>query len=371
MKLGQIPSSNNAKKKLLYTALTALASGLSIQGYAEVTPQIVATYNTNPSYKTITDARSESTLSSSNAIMSRNIITAGQANIMNHLTLSSLPPFAINAPSTALNHTFLSQGLWVQSIHMNGDDHSEHKIHSNGGTLGWDAKLNNNVKSGFALTYMATTLDSKDIDLSTKGEYYMSSFYVGWVKGPWIANGILSYAKGKNNNLSIITHREQNTHNSNDHNTKSWSFTIDGGYNASINKQWVLQPKVQLNYININLDHDALQSNALFINGNHHTQIMEAGTGIWMIGDIVVGQGHLIPHCRLMGYYDFNNQNYHNNDSINAISLKTNQERARGVAGVGITYATKQKLAFGLAYDYNFEKNYNAHSIMANVSYVF
>ena len=140
----------------------------------------------------------QSVANGANVRLSRTTIDAAHQNIVQRLD----GLLAGGMSAVAAGDGLESQGVWGHYIHMNGKQDSKDTIAGyegkfNGITIGWDAELDDGLKPGFAFTYVNADMDAKDVDQSVKGDHYMGSFYVGWMDGPWLASGMLSYAQGK------------------------------------------------------------------------------------------------------------------------------------------------------------------------------
>ncbi len=286
-------------------------------------------------------------------------------------------------------------GFWSSFIYRDGsldrgkdDNFLKYRDKINGIILGVDGDLSDQFKAGFAFTYANTDAKPKDFNngsQSVKGNHYIGTFYGGWTEGPWFANGLLSYAVGKNDYKYMG--KEDMPLDCNgvvlkgSGDTSTWSFTLGGGYKMPVNEQWVFQPKTQFNYMNVGVDENKLKNGQYSLEFKAKSfQVAEVGVGFGMIGNIPVVRGVLNPEFKLMGFYDFKGQNYKYDftphcagagivPSISVDGRKRDQSRC--IAGVGMNYAANGSLSLGLGYDFNFSEHYTGHALNAMVSYSF
>ena len=272
---------------------------------------------------------------------------------------------------------FESQGFWAEYIGSKGEMDNkdgvlgyESKI--NGVNLGLDAMVNDQTTVGFAFTMAKADITTNSSKSDVTANTYMGTLYTGWTMENYFFDTMFSYGRTKNELERTVSGAKYKA----EADATVWGASFAAGYNYQMN-QWTLQPRVEFNYMNVNMDDldekgGALTQKVAFSD----YEVMELGAGLRVLGEFELEQGVLRPEFKLMGYHDFKDEKSKVTvtmaDPSNSAEFEgLERDQNRVAAGMGVNFEMQNNLTLGLHYEHNWMGDYKANSLNASVRYDF
>lgn len=340
---------------------------------------ILASMDENdPVFASIVDATPEERVAIAKQLMpelngaSTQAVIAGQ-----NLIASVLGARADAIRSGASSGDMLAQtGLWMQALTNDADQDRRDGIDgysadTNGFAIGADAKLNDQWTVGLAYSYLESDVKS-DNGNTTDVTGHTGSVYAGFEAGNWFADGVLSYSQNDNETKRHIagTTAEGN------YDSDMFGAKIEGGYTFALSQELALEPLAALRYAQVSTDsYDEKGSSAALHIDSERFESAEAGLGLRLKGDFVLGSGVLKPEAKIMAYHDFAADSSSTTSTYilggNAFTtFGASPVRDSYEAGVGATYELGN-FSVGLSYDRLSKSGFDADTVTGKVRYDF
>ncbi|RUE86321.1 autotransporter domain-containing protein [Pseudomonas aeruginosa] len=197
-------------------------------------------------------------------------------------------------------------GAWVQILtnKMSQDRRSGvegYDADTNGFSIGADGKANELVTLGVAYSYLESDVKS-DGGNKTDVEGHSFTAYAGLEQGNWFADSAITYSVNDNSSTRYIVGTEAKA----DYDSTMLGLSAEGGYTFKVSPNAAVEPLAGLRYAAIDIEsYDEKGSSAALSVGSQRYEIVEAGLGMRVKGDFLVGNGVLKPQAKLMAYHDF------------------------------------------------------------------
>ncbi|KAF1072099.1 MAG: Extracellular serine protease [Pseudomonas citronellolis] len=267
-------------------------------------------------------------------------------------------------------------GGWVQSLYGHADQGGRDGVagynrYSQGVAVGVDASLDAQTRVGAAYSYLHSTLNGKR-SADTEVDGSALSLYGSLQQGHAFADASLTYGFNDNHGKRSLAGTQAKAN----YNSRLLGLDVTAGYRWAMTPGWQLQPQVVARYSRVDLDGYREKGSAAALRvSSQRFEAAELGSGLRLSGDLPMGQGHLLPQARLMGYHDFaadrarSTSNFLLGDarfvSTGASSVRNSYE-----AALGSDYRLGD-LTVGLDYSYGGKTDYSASSLSAHLSYAF
>ena len=288
---------------------------------------------------------------------------------------------------------YMAGGIWLQYAYSDATQEERDSIYgyeaeTHGFTFGGDTDVNEEFNLGVAYTYSDGKVKGKDGSTNKADtEAHIFSVYSTMTNGPAFLDAHLSYSMGENNATRFI---QENGGGINEvkaaYDASSWNVSLTAGYNLPLgdSRDWSWQPLLVFNYSSIETDDyeeesvtgdsaDTLRFDKV---QNNTYDVMEAGAGIKIIGDIDTGNMMLKPEFSLMGYHDFKDdpvtmtaQYAAGGNAFLVHGAKREEDRFRFTAGGDMEFRNNLTLTF--SYSYDWMDKFAAHGFIARLRYNF
>ncbi|WP_252179238.1 autotransporter outer membrane beta-barrel domain-containing protein [Endozoicomonas sp. 4G] len=280
-----------------------------------------------------------------------------------------------------------SGNLWLQYAYSDATQDKKngyfgYQAKTNGFTLGVDSDLNERITLGAAYTYTKSDIKGKGgSDNTIDNEGHTFSVYSSFEQGPMFVDGRLGYTWGKNDGKRYVGSNEIKSN----YDINAWDIGLLGGYKIPLGQsaEWSWIPQLAFNYASIKPDDYREvgvtgRSNYLRFDRvkNDTYEILELGAGLKLLGDIATASMTVKPEVSLMAYHDFKDDpvtmTAHFAQGGNAFVVNgAGREQSRYQFGAAVNMESRGNLAVTLSYHYDWMDSYEAHGVIARVSYGF
>jgi outer membrane autotransporter protein len=262
-----------------------------------------------------------------------------------------------------------ANNVWLNGLYhtSENDGDLDYEADSFGFVGGADRQLSENVIGGLGYSYIKTDGKSsnKDLDIDTHSLFV----YGEYSKNNWFVNLYASYNQSEINQDKKVLNYQLNGK----YDVDMYSAQVLGGKNIHLSNKLYLRPNAGLRYYHIT--QNSYKDNAGIkyeeVSGNILTGIV--GTDLVYNSDI---KNHSVTHRGyLNATYDIVNDDinmYMNLPNKNGYYINQNADNELGFEiGYGLEAQLNENVKIGLNYEFDWQKDYNAHLAFINMQYNF
>lgn len=200
-----------------------------------------------------------------------------------------------------------ASGFWLQGLRSDGEQDnngsdSGFEVETSGYAVGYDIALPQGFTAGLAISYADSDIKMDSNYDRQNSDGYTTALYGLYQFGDnYYGEAIVSYGQQDNDSQRWVS----NGYAEGEFDSDISSLRLAGGKKIWFD-EWLLQPRGEFNYSDINIDSYAESNHLATLDMNaQNYQIAEVGIGASIGRDFAIGSTLLRPEIQAMGYHDF------------------------------------------------------------------